>query len=210
MFRFFVLTGLLVFAGFAMTAAAQDTNQRTRDLVASLDKTKYKKKEKVNVSVEVYLDIKNTPAAKANPADYSGLYDADGFRLQLEVASDGSATGSGFDTLVDSGRTLNFELKSARIDGALLPQPRSTTEVAKKALRQHSSIAHRGWAKTRTTWRRPIPSLVLALSSPPKATKPGQPACFWKSADLINVRSLRSSKPGLAMRFWRAQAPPQR
>ncbi|HEY2866710.1 MAG TPA: hypothetical protein VGJ02_06430 [Pyrinomonadaceae bacterium] len=120
MFRFFVLTGLLVFAGFAMTAAAQDTNQRTRDLVASLDKTKYKKKEKVNVSVEVYLDIKNTPAAKANPADYSGLYDADGFRLRLEVASDGSAMGSGFDTLVDSGKTLNFELKNARIDGALL------------------------------------------------------------------------------------------
>jgi len=68
----------------------------------------------------VYVDIKNTPAAKANPAEYSGLYDADGYRLQLEVAPNGSAKGNGFDTILDGGQQVNFTLKNARVDGALL------------------------------------------------------------------------------------------
>ena len=41
---------------------AQDSGQKTRELVAALDKTKYKKKEKANVSIETYLDIKNEAA----------------------------------------------------------------------------------------------------------------------------------------------------
>lgn len=120
MLKFCLFFTILMFAALAVTTAAQDTNQRTRELVASLDKTKYKKKEKANVSVEVYVDIKNSPAAKANPAEFSGLYDADGYRLQLEVAANGSVKGYGDDTPLDGGQQVSFTLKNARIDGALL------------------------------------------------------------------------------------------
>jgi len=120
MYKLILLIAIVFSIGVGSVIVAQDSIQRTRDLVASLDKTKYKKKEKANVSVEVYVDIKNTAAAKATPADYSGVYDADGYRLQLEVAVDGSATGSGFDTLVDSGKSVDFTLRNARVDGALL------------------------------------------------------------------------------------------
>jgi hypothetical protein len=120
MYKLILLIMIVFSVGLGTILVAQDANQRTRELVASLDKTKYKKKEKANVSVEVYVDVKNTPATKASPAEYSGTYDADGYRLQLEVSADGSAKGAGFDTLIDGGRTFNFTLKNAHVDGALL------------------------------------------------------------------------------------------
>ena len=120
MLKFCLFIAILMFAGLAVTAAAQDTNQRTRDLVASLDKTKYKKKEKGSVTVEVYVDIKNAAAAKASPSEYSGLYDADGYRLQLEVAANGAAKGYGTDSLLNGGQQVNFALTNARVNGALL------------------------------------------------------------------------------------------
>ena len=47
---------------------------RAQTLAAALDKNKYKKKEKHNIKIEIYIDIKNEPVAKSNPADYSGSY----------------------------------------------------------------------------------------------------------------------------------------
>jgi len=120
MFKLILLIALVVSIGFESRVVAQDAGQRTKDLVAALDKTKYKKKEKANISVEVYVDVKNDPIAKANPAEYSGFYEADGYRLELSVRGDGSATGSGFDTFIDSGKQMNFTLRNAHVDGALL------------------------------------------------------------------------------------------
>jgi hypothetical protein len=101
---------------------SQDAGQRARDLAASLDKTKYKKKEKRNVAIEIYIDIKNEPVVR-NAAGYSGLYQSDGheYNLQLSVSADGVASGSGYDsTNFDNGQKVNFTLKDARVDGALL------------------------------------------------------------------------------------------
>jgi hypothetical protein len=63
--------------------------QRTKELVSSLDKTKYKKKEKKDIKVEIYVDVRNEAIVKDNPAEYSGLYvsDESGYRLELRVAA---------------------------------------------------------------------------------------------------------------------------
>jgi len=119
MFKLFTLIAIALSIGFSGSVAAQDATQRTKDLVAALDKTKYKKKEKANVSIEVYVDIKNVPAVR-DPFEYGGIYESDGYRLDLNVAKGGAATGSGYDTYFENNVRMNFTLKDARIDGALL------------------------------------------------------------------------------------------
>ena len=119
MFRILTLAALVLFVGLAGGASAQDADQRTRDLVANLDKTKYKKKEKANVSVEVFVDVKNEPVVEDPPA-LRGLYEADGYRLDLNVEKSGKASGSGYDSYYSDDQRVNFTLEDARIDGALL------------------------------------------------------------------------------------------
>jgi hypothetical protein len=120
MFRYLLLIAVVVCIFCAGSICAQDVNQRTQSLVASLDKTKYKKKEKGVVKVEVYVDVKNSAAVK-DPADYSGVYDTEfGYRLDLHVDASGAATGSGYDSLDQDGARANFTLRDARVQGALL------------------------------------------------------------------------------------------
>ena len=102
------------------TLYAQDAQARTDALVAALAKTKYKKKEKKNISIEIYIDIKSEPVVKSNRSEYSGVYEADGYRLDLRVNADGSAEGSGYDRFGDSAGRQNFMLRDARVEGALL------------------------------------------------------------------------------------------
>ena len=120
MFRLVLLSVLVLGIGLDSSLKAQDSTQRTKELVASLDKTKYKKKDKGNVSIEVFVDVKNEPAIKADPAKYSGRYENTGYQLTLSVARDGKASGSGFDTLLNGDKTEPFELKDAQVAGALL------------------------------------------------------------------------------------------
>ena len=109
-----------------VSAQTSDAAQKTQNLVASLDKTKYKKKEKRNIVVEVYVDIKNEAVVKSNPADYAGSYvsDGDDYRLDLRV-SGGKIEGSGTDLYFENSdlakqQRRNFTLRDARIEGALL------------------------------------------------------------------------------------------
>ena len=116
MFRILLFALLIVCVGSVERIRAQDVNEKARELVAALDKTKYKKKEKKDVRIEIYVDVKYEPVIKNNRSEYSGLYQSeeDDHSLDLRVASDGSVTGSG----QDSGKT--FSLKDAQIEGALL------------------------------------------------------------------------------------------
>lgn len=119
MYRSLILVAV-VFCIFCVgTVCAQDVNQRTHSLVAALDKTKYKKKEKGLVKVEVYVDVKNSAAIR-NPADYSGVYESSGYRLDLHVDASGAAAGSGYDSLDRDDARANFTLRDARVQGALL------------------------------------------------------------------------------------------
>ncbi len=123
MSRNFILIVVLVFSiELNDTIFAQDAEQKTQSLVAALGKTKYKKKEKKNVSFELYIDIKSEAVVKNNVRDYSGVYESSdaGYRIELRVSADGKIEGSGYDSDFDSSQKQNFTLKDARIEGALL------------------------------------------------------------------------------------------
>jgi len=120
MFKLLVALSLLISVGLVGNLSAQDATQKTRDLVAALDKTKYKKKEKANVSIEVFVDVKNQAVVRPNKSEYSGRYESNGYQLILTVAENGNATGSGFDSSVGNDKVLKFSLKNAQVEGALL------------------------------------------------------------------------------------------
>lgn len=128
-----ILIGIL-FAIVSLVAAdgalAQDSNtSKTQELTASLDKTKYKKKEKKDFVIEIYVDIKNEAIVKA-VADYAGVYESGGedYRVELNV-SGGKIEGSGYDFNFEnenSGKPgrQKFTLRDVRIEGALLTATR--------------------------------------------------------------------------------------
>lgn len=122
MSRILLVVAVVFCIGLACSVKAQDAGQRTQVLIAALDKTKYKKKEKRDFAIEMYIDIKNAAALKSSSAEYAGLYESQdsGYRLDLRVSA-GTVTGSGYDTAnFDSAQKVSFTLRDARIDGALL------------------------------------------------------------------------------------------
>ena len=123
MFRALLIAGFVICVVLTSGVYAQDAAQKTRELVAALDKTKYKKKEKKDIKIEIYVDVKNEAVVKQNPAEYSGRYESlePGYSLEIRVGQDGTATGSGYDTTNgDDSRKMDFTLKDAHVEGALL------------------------------------------------------------------------------------------
>lgn len=131
--RGFVMLGKAILIGCAAVIAVAGletrvTAQDAASLAASLDKNKHKKKEKskhgINISIETYVDIKNVPALRESTA-YSGRYsDGDsGNMLDLRVAADGTAEGTGVEKLggpEDGQSRRNYTLRGARVAGAVL------------------------------------------------------------------------------------------
>ena len=120
MLRISLVIAIAIFLGSASVIQAQDVAQKTRELTASLDKTKHKKKEKKGFSFETYVDVKNTPATRSDPSLYSGIYKAEGYVLDLKVAKNGTVEGTGSDQMLNNGREAKFTLRNARVEGALL------------------------------------------------------------------------------------------
>lgn len=117
-----VLLLVLFVVCFSLTNVVygQDARSKTNELIAALGKTKYKKKEKKNIAVEIYVDVKSEAVVKSNVRDYSGVYESDSdYRLELRVSVADKIEGNGYDTEHNSGKR-NFILKNARIEGALL------------------------------------------------------------------------------------------
>jgi hypothetical protein len=113
------LLAVLCLIGVGVAARAQDACARARELAARFDKDKHKVKEKRGLRVEVFLAMRGEPAARANPADYSGTYESEpDCPLSLRVSSDGSAEGFGFEPA--SAGPRKFTLRGARVSGALL------------------------------------------------------------------------------------------
>jgi hypothetical protein len=120
MLRISIMLVAVLAIGCAFGVHAQDTAGRANDLATALDKTKYKKKEKRNVLVELYIDIKNEVAVRTDLTAYTGLYEGEGHRIQLTVSAGGEATGFGYDQQAGSNKAVNFMLRDGRIQGAML------------------------------------------------------------------------------------------
>jgi hypothetical protein len=128
----FIICGF-VSAGniFAQTSGAQ---QKAQELTASLDKTKYKHKEKKNFVFERYIDIKNETVVK-NPAEYAGVYESPeaSYRIELRI-SGGKVEGNGYETGFQNSSRADFTLRDARIEGALLVANRVYADGSVKKL----------------------------------------------------------------------------
>lgn len=114
---------VLAAPGARAQTASVSAQSRAQAIAASFNKSKHLTREKRGVRKEKYLDVRNAPAVRANPADYSGAYEAEdlGLSLELRVNSNGSVEGRGREP-VDQNATVmrTFTLVGARIDGALL------------------------------------------------------------------------------------------
>lgn len=121
MYKAILLAAVLFITGVGYEISAQGASDQAQTMASALDKTKYKKKQKRNISVEVYVDVRNVPAVK-NAAAYTGFYDSDNYTLNLKVAADGTATGTGRDPDANGewAQTNGFTLQNARVNGAVL------------------------------------------------------------------------------------------
>ncbi|HEX8369705.1 MAG TPA: hypothetical protein VF604_14260 [Pyrinomonadaceae bacterium] len=116
---------------FAQTSGAQ---QKTQEIAASLDKTKYKHKVKKNFEFERYIDVKNEAVVK-NVAEYAGVYQSPDANHRIELRTGGGKIeGSGYETDFENSARVNFTLKDARIEGALLTANRVYADGTTKRL----------------------------------------------------------------------------
>ena len=119
---FIAIIVFIILAIFNSGVFAQDAQQKTQQLIAALAKTKYKKKEKKNLTLETYVDIKSEAVVKNDIREYAGVYESleANCRLELRVSTDGRVEGNGYDSVLSGSERQNFTLKDARIEGALL------------------------------------------------------------------------------------------
>ncbi len=128
-FGFVRLTAvILASALYAGVASSQQpgvagSELRAQTIVASFNKSKHVSKEKRGVRKEKYLEGRSAPAVKANPADYSGAYEAADARFSLKLRVDGSGKveGDGYEPLNDDAAvSRSFTLRNGRVSGALI------------------------------------------------------------------------------------------
>ena len=136
--------------GLSQQPGVAVTEQRTRAIVASFNKSKHMVKEKRGVRKEKYLDVRSEAAVKQNPAGYSGEYEDSGlgFSLRLRVDRDGKVEGNGYEPLNgDTRLSRGFRLRDGQISGALI--------TAKKVYANGSSEPLEGVFITKTVFESP-------------------------------------------------------
>ncbi|HEX8285451.1 MAG TPA: hypothetical protein VF588_19000 [Pyrinomonadaceae bacterium] len=100
-------------------ARGQDAGARARELAAFFSKAKHKVKERRGVRSELFLEMRAEPAARADVAGYTSVYESDpDYKLDLRVGTDGGAEGRGTEPSPDGSRA--FTLRNARVSGAVL------------------------------------------------------------------------------------------
>lgn len=131
---------------------------RAQAIVASFNKSKHVSKEKRGVRKEKYLEVRSALAVKANPADYSGAYEAaDGrFSLKLRVDATGKVEGDGYEPLNDDAAVArSFTLRNGRVSGALI--------TATKVYADRSSEPFEGVFINKTVFESPTDKGVTAF-----------------------------------------------
>ncbi len=100
-----------------------DAQQRTEEIVSSLNKSRYQLKEKRGVRKEKYRSVRSEPTTKKNIADYSGQYEVPGldYNLEIKVTNGGNVEATGFEPKNgDAQKGRKFTFRNAKIEGALL------------------------------------------------------------------------------------------
>ena len=106
--------------GFAQSSNAQ---QRTREIVESLNKTKYQFRAQRGVSKEKYKSVHSEPVIEKNIANYSGQYEVPGldYSLEIKVTNTGDIEAAGYESNDGNAQQKRrFTFRNAKIDGALL------------------------------------------------------------------------------------------
>jgi hypothetical protein len=116
-------------------ANAQELNssERSREILASFNKTKYKTREKFGVHREKYKQVHSDPVARPVLADYAGNYKDPDFGYTLEITP--SAAGvvvTGSEAPGDSQPPRRFRLENAHLDGALLTGTKAYEDGARE------------------------------------------------------------------------------
>jgi hypothetical protein len=100
-----------------------DAQQRTEEIVSSLNKSRYQLKEKRGVRKEKYRSVRSEPTTKKNIADYSGQYEVPGlgYNLEIKVTNGGNIEAIGYEPKNgDAQQGRKFTFRNAKIEGALL------------------------------------------------------------------------------------------
>lgn len=117
-------------------ASVQSASGRAQVIAARFSKSKHVVKNRRGVRAEKYLDVRSTPAVKANPVGYSGTYEVHdlGFALTLRVDPNGFVEGTGHEPVDHENAIMrSFTLADARIRGALLTGTRVYADGARES-----------------------------------------------------------------------------
>ena len=97
------------------------SSERSREILASFNKTKHEAREKFGVRREKYKQIHSEPVTRQSLADYAGNYKVLDLGYTLEIARDDAGVSvAGFDAPEDSHSLRRFRLENAHLEGALL------------------------------------------------------------------------------------------
>ena len=100
-----------------------DAQQRTEEIVSSLNKSRYQVKEKRGGRKEKYRSVRSEPITKKTIADYSGQYEVPnlGYSLEIRVTNGGNIEANGYEPKNgDAQQGRKFTFRNAKIEGALL------------------------------------------------------------------------------------------
>jgi hypothetical protein len=105
----------------AQTPSTADSQSRAHAIAASFSKFKSVSKERHGIKKEKYRKVESEPAVRANPVDYSGIYEVPdmGLALNLSVDAKGEVSGTGYEPVTESVRK-NFTIRDGSVQGALL------------------------------------------------------------------------------------------
>lgn len=123
----------VAFLSPATSAAGQEeatgaVQEKTKELLAQMNRTEHKVREVMGRRVEKYREIRSEPVLKKSVREYAGDYEVPGrgYTLTLKINENGSIQGSGSELQKQPGRAARtapsrgFTLRNTQITGALL------------------------------------------------------------------------------------------
>src|SRR5689334_23309361 len=101
------------------SVSAQQENERSREILASFNKTKHEVREKFGVRKEKYKDIHSESVIRLAIQDYAGSYRVPDLGYTIDIARSGAGvTITGSEPQGDSPSVRHFHLEAASLDGS--------------------------------------------------------------------------------------------